>query len=348
MDSMWDNGSPQSVPSGTVALEPSQLDFPELDQMLSSDPYSTAHLDNSCVDPFEISGQSHQTDHMGLWDLAFDNINQPFQDTEQLERTSPELSPVVIFDHCEKTRDWISSAASTLIGPQALPVPGGVAKDSYQLEHTSQQDYSITCLEPSISQAPQFQLAEMSHKNLWSELDEMTAEELEHSIMNIEPFVSGQHKEISSHILTEAKELAPEDFILMAEPNYADLIKSPSLRLLSPRTDETLDAHSVNKDICLLSQNSSANEDAQKLANRGSGHSLSHESKPKMITWEYPTSSKVKPSTVGPAGGIPKKKKPLGRRGRLSPEGAKKATAMRRRRACLSCWILKVEVSFMF
>jgi hypothetical protein len=102
-DSMLDSGSPQSAPSGTIALEPMQLDYSESDQMLSSDmlisdPYSTAYPDISCVDPFGISGQSQQIHHMGLWDFAFDNINQPCQDTARLERTSPEPSPILIFD----------------------------------------------------------------------------------------------------------------------------------------------------------------------------------------------------------------------------------------------------------
>jgi len=104
MDAMWDNGSPKSNPSGTIALEPMQSDCSELDQMLSSDPYSTAYPEISCVDPFEISGQSQQVDHMGLWDFAFDNINQPCQDTAQLERTSPELSPILIFDQSKNIR----------------------------------------------------------------------------------------------------------------------------------------------------------------------------------------------------------------------------------------------------
>jgi hypothetical protein len=109
MDSMLDSGSPQSAPSGTIALEPMQLDYSELDQMLSSDllssdPYSTAYPDISCVDPFEISGQSQQIHHMGLWDFAFDNINQPCQGTARLERTSPEPSPVLIFDQSKNIR----------------------------------------------------------------------------------------------------------------------------------------------------------------------------------------------------------------------------------------------------
>jgi hypothetical protein len=110
MDSMLDSGSPRSAPSGTIALEPMQLDHSELDQMLSSDllssdPYSTAYPDISSIDPFEISGQSQQIDHMGLWDFGFDNINQPCQDTARLERTSPELSPILIFDQCKTIRD---------------------------------------------------------------------------------------------------------------------------------------------------------------------------------------------------------------------------------------------------
>jgi hypothetical protein len=105
MDSTWDYPSPQSDPSSTFALEAMHLDFPDLDQMLSSDSYSTAHMDQFCVDPFETSRQSQasqQIDRVGFWDFALNNSNQPFQDTPRLEITTPKNSPAVIFDHCKK------------------------------------------------------------------------------------------------------------------------------------------------------------------------------------------------------------------------------------------------------
>jgi hypothetical protein len=70
--------------------------------MPSSDFYSTAHLDQSCVDLSETSGQPQQIDHIGLWDLSLDNNNQPFQDATHLEIRTSEWSPIVIFDNCKK------------------------------------------------------------------------------------------------------------------------------------------------------------------------------------------------------------------------------------------------------
>jgi hypothetical protein len=102
MDSMWDYPSPQSDPSGTIALEAMHLDFPEVDQMLSSDSSSTAHMDQMCVDPFETSRQSQQIDRVAFWDFTLDNSNQPFQDTPRVEITTPKLPPAVIFDHCKQ------------------------------------------------------------------------------------------------------------------------------------------------------------------------------------------------------------------------------------------------------
>jgi hypothetical protein len=230
-----------------------------------------------------------------------------------------------------------------LIGPQETVFPDGLAKNLYDLGHTSQQDYSITCLPLSTSQAPRIRPAETSHRNLWSELDEMTTAELEHSFLDSEALILGQ--EMGDHISTSAKELAPADFLLEAEPDSVKLTRPLPLILPSPTTDEALDAHSVNEDECLLPQDS-----AKKAAKQTSNFSLSRDSKPKMLRWERggDISSNTKPGTAKSAMGTPKKKKCLGRRGCLSPERAEKAKRMRRWRACLSCWISKSTVSFLF
>jgi len=227
-----------------------------------------------------------------------------------------------------------------LIGPQETPFPSRLDKNSYQLGLTSRQDYSVTCLPPSTLQAPRIRPVETSHMNLWSELDEMTTVEL----LNNEPLILGQHIGMGDHILTSTQELPPTDFLLAAEPNSVKLTGPLPQILPSPKT-HGVDAHSVDKDEYLSSQDST-----KKATNQISNFLLSRDSKSKMLKWECgsDTSSNTKPCTVGSARGIPKKKKGLGRRGCLSPEGAENAKRMRRCRACLSCWILKVTVSFLF